>query len=156
MSCHVSNRHGQCEDERKLDYSFKVAINGPLGYEFNILKADQKIKDIISGQIKEYKNYEELILNGDFYRLKDPSTDGCYAYYVVNGDKTEIFVSYLQNEGDAKGKTHKLKISAARADMNYKDLDTNEVISGAELRRGIIVVADGEERCGKTWHFIAE
>ena len=156
MSCHVSNRHGQCEDERKLDYSFKVAINGALGYEFNILKADQRIKDIISSQIKEYKNYEEIILNGDFYRLKNPSTDGCYAYYFVNGDKTEIFVSYLQNGGDEKGKTHKLKISAVRADINYKNLDTNEVISGAELRRGIIVVADGEERYGKTWHFIAE
>ena len=155
MSCHVSNRHGQCEDARKLDYSFKVAINGPLGYEFNILKADQKTKEIISQQIEEYKNYKNLILNGDFYRLKNPITDGCYAYYIISGDAREIMVSYLQNEGDIKEKTHKLKISAAKSDLNYRNIATNEIISGAELKKGITVKANKEERYGKTFYFVA-
>ena len=155
MSCHVSNRHAQCEDARKLDYSFRVAINGPLGYEFNILKAKQETKSIISAQIEEYRRYEKLILNGDFYRLKNPLTDGCYAYYIIDSDSREILVSYLQNEGDAKKKVHKLKISAAKANLNYKNVDTNEIISGAELKRGISVKADTEERYGKTFYFVA-
>ena len=155
MSCHVSNRNGQCEDERKLDYSFRVAINGPLGYEFNILKVEQNTKDIISKQIEEYKRYEKLVLNGDFYRLKNPLTDGCYAYYIINDEKTEIFVSYLQNEGDSKEKMHKLKVSAARSDINYRNVDTNEIVSGAELKRGIYVKADKAERYGKTFYFVA-
>jgi len=155
MSCHVSNRHRQCEDARKLDYSFRVAINGPLGYEFNILKAEQSTKDEIQRQIEEYKKYEHLILNGDFYRLKNPLTDGCYAYYVVNADKTDIMVSYLQNEWDVMRREHKLKISAAKADLTYKNLETNEIISGAELRAGILVKADIRERYGKTFYFKA-
>ena len=155
MSCHVSNRHGQCEDARKLDYSFKVAINGPLGYEFNILKAEQSTKDIISRQIEEYKIYKNLILNGDFYRLKNPLTDGCYAYYIASADKSEILVSYLQNEGDSKEREHRLKISAAKSDLNYKNIPTNEIISGAELKNGIVVKADKAERYGRIFYFVA-
>ena len=156
MSCHVSNCHGQCEDARMLDYSFRMAINGPLGYEFNILKADENTKNIIRAQINEYKKYENLILNGDFYRLKNPSIDGCYAYYITNVDKSEIFVAYLQNNADEKQTLHKLKISSARADLNYKNIATGEIISGKELKSGIVIKADDKERYAKTFYFVAE
>ena len=156
MSCHVSNCHGQCEDERKLDYCFKTAINGPLGYEFNILKVDQSVKDAISKQIEEYRRYEKLIFDGDFYRLKNPTTDGCYAYYIISKDKTKILFSYLQNEGNAAETSHILKISAAIKEANSKNVATEESISGAELQNGISVKADKEERYGKTLYFVAE
>lgn len=155
MSCHVSNCHGQCEDARMLNYSFRTAINGPLGYEFNILKADESVKDTIRKQIEEYKRYENLILTGDFYRLKNPSTDECYAYYITNSERDEIFVSYLQNNVVEKQKIHKLKIREARTDLVYRNTATNEIISGAELRAGIVIKTDNEERYGITFHFVA-
>ncbi|MBR0449838.1 MAG: alpha-galactosidase [Clostridia bacterium] len=156
MSCHVSNCHGQCEDERMLDYCFKVAINGPLGYEFNILKAEQSVKDAISKQIAEYREYEELILNGDFYRLKNPSVDRCYAYYITNADKSEILLSYLQNNVESDEIEHVLKISCAKSEFNYRNTLTNEIFSGSALKEGIIVKADTVERYGLIWHFVAE
>ena len=154
MSCHVSNSHGQCEDARMLDYSFRVAINGPLGYEFNILEAEQEIKDIIIRQIEEYRAYENLILNGDFYRLKNPENEDCYAYYIINTERSEIMVSYLQNNCIEKQKSYKLKISAAKSNVNYKNVATNEIISGAELKKGITVESVNEERYGKTFYFV--
>ena len=156
MSCHVSNCHGQCEDERMLDYCFKVAVNGPLGYEFNILKVDQSVKDAISKQIEEYRAYEELILNGDFYRLKNPTVDRCYAYYIANADKSEILLSYLQNNADPDETEHILKISYASPDLNYRNTLTNERFSGSALKDGITVKADASERYGLMWHFVAE
>lgn len=156
MSCHVSNSHGQCEDERMLDYCFKVAINGPLGYEFNILKVEQSVKDSISKQIAEYREYEELILNGDFYRLKNPTVDRCYAYYIANADKSEILLSYLQNNADPDETEHILKISYASPDLNYRNTLTNEIFSGSALKEGITVKADASERYGLMWHFVAE
>lgn len=156
MSCHVSNSHGQCEDQRMLDYCFKVAINGPLGYEFNILKVDQSVKDTISKQIEEYRAYEELILNGDFYRLKNPTVDRCYAYYIANADKSEILLSYLQNNAESDEIEHVLKISCAKPDFNYRNTLTNEIFSGSALKEGITVKADASERYGLMWHFVAE
>ena len=156
MSCHVSNCHGQCEDERMLDYCFKVAVNGPLGYEFNILKVDQSVKDAISKQIEEYRAYEELILNGDFYRLKNPTVDRCYAYYIANADKSEILLSYLQNNAESDEIEHVLKISCAKSDFNYRNTLTNEIFSGSALKEGITVKADASERYGLMWHFVAE
>jgi alpha-galactosidase len=94
-------------------------------------------------------------LNGDFYRLKNPSDDRCYAYYITNADKTEILVAYLQNNAEDKPKLQKLKIATARANITYKNTLTNELISGAELRKGISVMMDTEERYGKDFHFVA-
>ena len=37
----------------------------------------------------------------------------------------------------------------------YKNLETNEIISGAELRAGLFVKADIRERYGKTFYFKA-
>ena len=139
-----------------LDYCFKVAINGPLGYEFNILKAEQSVKDAISKQIAEYREYEELILNGDFYRLKNPSVDRCYAYYITNADKSEILLSYLQNNVESDEIEHVLKISCAKSDFNYRNTLTNEIFSGSALKEGITVKADTVERYGLLWHFVAE
>ena len=155
MSCHVSNCHNQCEDARKLDYSFRVAINGALGYELNIINAEQSAKDIMTKQIAEYRRYEKLILCGELYRLKNPLVDGCYAYYIANEDKTEILVSYLQNKGDPKQRIHKLKISAAKTDLNYRNTVNDEIISGDALKRGIEIKADADDRYARTYHFVA-
>lgn len=155
MSCHVSNRHKQCEDARKLEYSFRVAINGPLGYEFNILNSNQEVKDAITKQIEEYRTYEKLILSGNLYRLKNPHTDGCYAYYIANDDATEILVSYLQNKGDAKEKIHRLRISSARPELEYRNTATDEIVSGGILKNGIFIKADAEDKYAQTFHFVA-
>ncbi|MBQ6847925.1 MAG: alpha-galactosidase [Clostridia bacterium] len=75
-------------DDCYLDYAFKVAIGGALGYEFNALKIDSHVKDIIKSQIEEYRQYENLILNGEFYRVFNPVEDFAYAYYFTNFDKS--------------------------------------------------------------------
>jgi alpha-galactosidase len=107
----------------------------------------------MSKQIEEYRGYEELILNGDFYRLKNPAIDGCYAYYIENSEQSEILLSYLQNNCDPNETEHILKISSAKIGTNYKNTLTNEIFSGEELRNGITVKADKEERYAKIWHF---
>ena len=67
------------------------------------------------------------------------SLDEIPAFEIPQAMPLPYFVSYLQNEGDAKGKTHKLKISAARADMNYKDLAEVSVLE--KLKRKLVGIA---------------
>ena len=156
MSCHVANHRSSIEDPRKLNYGFRVAINGPLGYELNILAASDTAKATMSKQIKEYREYEPLILNGDFYRLLSPFECGRYAYYFVSEDSREILLSYLQNYDDPKKTAYRLKISRALLGVNYRDTISGKVYTGEELRRGIEVESDEKGLYAVMWHLIAE
>ena len=156
MSCHVANHGRSVEDPRKLNYGFRVAMNGPLGYELNILGASDTAKAAMSEQIQEYRACEHLILRGDFYRLLDPFACGRYAYYFASPDSRELLVSYLQNHGDPKRTVYTLKISRALRGVTYRDTLTGKTCTGDELRRGITVESDTEGLYAVMWHFKAE
>lgn len=153
MSCHVAHVK-DCRNPRFLDYRFRVAMNGPIGYELNILELDDSIKETMRKQVEEYRLYEPLILNGDFYRLLNPCVDDMrYSYYFVNDDNSQILLTYLQNNGDPKQKKYKLKISRADKNAVYIDKIGGETYTGAELRSGIIVESDTEEQYSKMFWF---
>ena len=156
MSCHVANHNHSIEDPRKLNYGFRVALGGPLGYELNILAASDTAKATMSAQIKEYREYEHLILNGDFYRLLSPFECGRYAYYFASEDSREILLSYLQNYDDEKKTVYKLKISRALLGVTYRDTISGKTYTGEELRRGIEVQSDERGLYAVMWHLVAE
>ena len=153
MSCHVAKLE-ECENPRFLDYRFRLAMNGPLGYELNILEASDAAKANMKAQVEEYRKYEKLILGGDFYRLLNPyETDGKYAYYFVNEDNSEILLTFLQNFGDKKPKEYRLKVSRAIPNVTYTDKISGKSYEGAELNRGITVTTDAEDQYGVMFHF---
>ena len=153
MSCHVAKLEA-CENPRFLDYRFRLAMNGPLGYELNILEASDAAKANMKREIEEYRKYEKLILCGDFYRLLNPyETDGKYAYYFVNEDNSEILLSFLQNFADKNPKEYKLKITRADKSATYVDSISGKTYSGEELNKGITVKTDTEEQYAVMYHF---
>lgn len=156
MSCHVSNRKESVEEPRRLDYGFHVAMNGPLGYELDLPSVSETARETMSRQIEEYRRYEKLILNGEFYRLLNPFECGKYAYYFIYEDKSEILLSYLQNEGDMEEKTYKLRMTAADRKRTYRDAISGKRYSGDELYRGIEVRSSTRFNSYYLFHFIAE
>ena len=156
MSCHVA-KLAECENPRWLDYRFRVAMNGPLGYELNILEASETVKETFRRQIEEYRLYEKLIMTGDFYRLLNPyETKGVYAYYFASRDNREILLTFVQNEGEEKARTFKLKISRAERGVTYLDTISGKTVTGEELRSGISVSTDKDEQYGLMWHFVKQ
>ncbi|MBQ6809291.1 MAG: alpha-galactosidase [Clostridia bacterium] len=156
MSCHVAHVE-DCRNPRFLDYRFRVAMNGPIGYELDVLQLEDSIKNTMKKQVAEFRCYENLILRGDFYRLLNPVENGSrYAYYFVNEDKSQILLTYLQNEGDPKRTKFKLKVSAADKNSVYIDRLSDKKITGAELRAGIVVESDTEEQYSKMFWFCKE
>ena len=153
MSCHVANRRSEATDPRRMDFGYAVALGGPLGYEFNILKVSDEVKEKMKQQIRDYRRYEKLILNGDLYRLKSPYEDGCYAYYYAKPDNTELLVYYLQAKGDPKQRTHKLKIANAIRGVTYRDTRSGLEVSGDDLRRGLMIQADKDDAYARIFHF---
>ena len=141
MSCHVSDPHG---DLRSLDYRYKVAVGGMLGYELNILKMSEEIKSIISKQIAEYRSFEHIIRLGDYRCLAFYTKYDYSAYYYVTPDRSEILLSVIEKNRCKKGSTKLLKIKDADSSAVYTDQRSGARYSGETLRRGIRIELSGE------------
>lgn len=156
MSCHVANHNGSVEDERLMDYAFKVAINGPLGYEFNAVEISDKARATIKNQIEFYRSVEHLIINGDFYRLQNPEECGKYSYYFVNEDNSEILLTYLQNYDESEDTENILKVSRAEKDAIYTDKISGLKFKGTELNNGIVIKSNNTGYYSKIYYFEKE
>ena len=151
MSCHVSNPKG---DLRSLDFRYKVALEGMLGYELNILEMSDEIKAEIANQIKEYRLIEDVMRLGDFYRLTSPVTHSYSSYYYASEDNRKIVLTVVETAECRAGKTKLLKIGRADANASYTDIRTGKTYSGEELRRGISVSLIGEPNSAELFIFV--
>ncbi len=150
MSCHVSNPKG---DLRSLDYRYKVALGGMLGYELNILEMSDEIRSEISAQIAEYRQFEHLMRLGDYYDLASPFKYDYSAYYYVNSDNSEILLTVIEKSGAKPNNTKRLKLSRAVANAVYTDIRTGKDYTGEELRRGISVEITGQKDTAGIFYF---
>lgn len=131
-------------------------VSGEMGAESQ--KADRRGKGAGKGKIRDYRKYNKLVREGDFYRLIAPTDDPfrC-AWQFVSPDKKEAMVtSVIMRRPETE--FYMLRLRGLDADKLYTDADTGEVCSGALLMRaGInltgLLYDDGES---VVKHFIAE
>ena len=151
MSCHVSNPHG---DLRSLDYRYKVAVGGMLGYELNILEMSDEVKQTIAAQIAEYRAFEHIVCLGDYYSLAFPTKYPYSAYYYATASAAELLLTVIEKDGCPKGSTKRLKLKKANPDATYVDLRTGKTYRGEELRAGIRVELSGERDQAHLYYLI--
>ena len=152
MSCHVSNPWGSMES---LDYRYKVACAGMLGYELDILSMSDEIKAEMSRQVKEYKSFERVVREGDYYSLVFPFEDDYSSYYYISKDRSEIVFSLIEKENTRPRETKPLRIKADPA-MTYRDRSSGKVYSGAELRAGLRFALTGKRDTAILMHLVEE
>jgi alpha-galactosidase len=150
MSCHVSNPHG---DMKSLDYRYKVAVGGMLGYELNILKMTDEIRAEMKKQIAEYKEFEHLMRLGEYYNLASPVNYDYSSYYYTNEDASEIIFTLIERPDCKQGKTKLLKIKVADSTAIYTDVRSGKKYSGEELKRGLTLTLTGEKDSAQLFYF---
>lgn len=141
MSCHVNNPQN---DLRALDYRYKVAVGGMLGYELNILEMSDEIKDEIARQLLEYKGFEHLVRLGDYYNLAFPARYDYSAYYYASPTRDELLLTVIEKANCKGGETKLLKLKEAIADATYTDLRTGVQYTGEQLKRGLRILLSKE------------
>ena len=152
MSCHVSNPH---ENLRSLDYRYKVAVGGMLGYELNILNMSEEVKREIAAQITQYKSFEHLMRAGNYYCLAATHAYDYSAYYYAASDGTELLLTVIEKAGNKKTKTKRLKMKAANPAKTYIECQSNAQYSGAEWRAGLVIDLACEQDSAHLLHFKA-
>lgn len=153
MSCHVSNPG---ENLRSLDFRYKVAVGGMLGYELNILRMSEAIKAEMSREVGEYKSFEHLMRLGDYYSLVSPFEEDYAAYYYTDKARKEFLLSVVEKGQTVSRPTKPLKIREAKSDKTYVDLLTGSKYDGTELRAGLILALTGEKDTASLLHLVEE
>ncbi|MCQ2429488.1 MAG: alpha-galactosidase [Clostridia bacterium] len=155
MSCHVSNHYNVVEDEQRMEFRWRVAMGGPLGYELDPTSLSDKVKETIRAQIAEWRNCEQIVLWGDYYRLTDPLAGAVYAYCHALPDAGELYLNFLQLVPE-EPKTYVLKLIAADPDAVYKDRYTGLIVTGQQLRDGFAVRSERTDQLAKAWYFVRQ
>lgn len=118
-----------------------VALAGTFGYELDVTKIPEEDRKFIPDQIRMFKKYNDLVRNGDYYRIENFSENhykDCYE--VVAKDKSEALITFVQVLGRPNYKSIRIKAKGLAENKMYKNEETGEVYSGGALMHGGIHV----------------
>ena len=74
-----------------------VALAGTFGYELDITKISKEDQEMIPQQVAMYHKYNDLVREGDYYRIASYTENREYdCYMVVSKDKKEALVTFVQ------------------------------------------------------------
>ncbi len=97
MSCHVSVCPNH-QSGRITPFASRanIASLGAFGYELDTSKLPKEQLEDIKGQVKKYKEVQELVLTGDLYRLNNPLEENLFAEMIMSKDKANGYLTVLQ------------------------------------------------------------
>ena len=160
MGAHVSvcPNHA-CGRETPFKTRGYVALAGTFGYELDITKLNEEEKSEIKNQIKLYKQFSDLVRNGDYWRVASYSQNNEYDCWMsVSKDKSEALLTFIQVLNHPNCKSRIIKLCGldenAKYTVSYPDEDKTQfsdvVISGRNLMNaGLMIKRDWGDFRGK-------
>lgn len=119
-----------------------AAMSGTFGYELNPALLNAKEKAEIRAQLAQYREYQELIREGDYYRLSNPFQDNFAAWMVISDDRSKALVSVIRLTAEANLPAAYVTLKGIEEDAFYREKTTGKVYPGAALMEaGILLPA---------------
>ncbi len=135
-----------------------VALAGTFGYELDITKISEEERAMIPEQVFMYYKYNDLVREGDYYRVASYRENGLYdCWMVVAKDKSEALVTYVQVLGRPNMHSRKIKLLGLYAAADYRLDGTDEVYGGDLLMNAGMLVEDMRgDYMSRLYHFVLD
>lgn len=135
-----------------------VALAGTFGYELDITKISEEERAMIPEQVFMYHKYNDLVREGDYYRVASYRENGLYdCWMVVAKDKSEALVTYVQVLGRPNMHSRKIKLLGLYAAADYRLDGTDEVYGGDLLMNAGMLVEDMRgDYMSRLYHFVLD
>lgn len=105
-----------------------VALAGTFGYELDVTAISQEDRAMIPAQVQMYHRYNDLVREGDYYRIASYRENGLYdCWQVVSKDRTQTLVTFVQVLNRANCHSRRVKLQGLDPNGRYR--------------------VEGEERC---------
>ncbi len=111
-----------------------VALAGTFGYELDITKISVEERAQIPFQVAQYHKYNDLVREGNYYRLTSFSDNHEYdAWMVVSQDGREALVTYVDVFKHPNFKSRRLLLQGLDPSKEYKDAESGKIYGGDTL-----------------------
>ena len=98
-----------------------VALAGTFGYELDITKIPEEDRKLIPEQTAMYHKYNDLVREGDYYRIASYAKNHEYdCYEVVSKDKKEALVTFVQVLNRPNYHSRRICLKGLQPDRNYQ------------------------------------
>ncbi len=138
-----------------------VALLGTFGYEMDITKLNDEELQQIKEQVEMYHKYNDLVREGDYYRICSCSAlihgneyKKSYAWMNVAVDKSEALLTYIQVRGGANERSEMIRLKGLQPDAEY-ELPDGRTFYGDELMNiGFLTDKLYGDGAGAQYHFV--
>ena len=113
-----------------------VALAGTFGYELDVTKIPAQDREMIPEQVAMYHKYNDLVREGDYYRVASYSENRYFdCYGVVRKDKKEALFTFIQVINRANYHSRKIYFKGLDPDMSYRIEGEEGVYTGEVLMK---------------------
>ena len=135
-----------------------VALAGTFGYELDVTRIPEEDRRMIPEQVAMYHKYNELIREGDYYRIASYRENHFYdCWATVSKDKKEMLLTYVQVLAYPRFRSRKIYLQGLDPNAVYHLEGTEEHYSGEMLMQaGCLVDYEAGDFRSRLYHFVAE
>ena len=111
-----------------------VALAGTFGYELDITRIPEEDRRSIPGQVAMYHRYNDLVREGDYYRLASYGENGEYdCWQVTAKDGRETLVTFVQVLNRPNYHSRRVQLQGLAPEGEYRVEETGAVYGGDAL-----------------------
>ena len=155
MSCHVS----ECPNHqvgRNTPFSTRadIAHLGATGYELDTTVFTDAERDMVRGQIADYRVTEDLVLNGDLYRIDNPRYTNYFSFAVVAKDKKNAFLTCYRRLHKRNIGVHRVRMAGLDPKKKYFVPELGIIAEGSTFMNvGIVPSFKPNDFSSVVYHF---
>ena len=119
-----------------------VALLGTFGYELDITKLTEEEKEQVKCQVAKYHKYNDLIREGDYYRLASAEENGYYDSWIISDkDRSRALVFYVQVRARANAKSRFVRLAGLDEKKRYA-VDGTVYAGSTLMQAGVRIPAE--------------
>ena len=118
-----------------------VALAGTFGYELDVTKIPESDREQIPAQVAMYHKYNDLVREGDYYRIASYAENHYFdCYGVVSKDKKEALYTYVQVLNRPSYHSRRIYLKGLAAEKYYAIEGEDGTWSGEQLMNAGLLV----------------
>lgn len=126
------------------------------GYELNVGLLSEEEKAMIKEQTVKHRELEELVAEGDFYRIINPFEGNTCAWQLVSKDKLKAYVVFVRVNAVPNYKPEYLRVKGLDANQTYTVKQLGITMKGSTLMNaGIPILIEGEDYQSLTFDIVS-
>ncbi len=158
MAAHVTKSPNEHTGRRTpVETRGITAMYGAFGFELDLARMPENEKEAARKQVMDYKRFEQLIREGDYYRLNDPDRENFCGWGFVSKDKRQALVHVVITQIRGNEPVNYLKLKGLKQDAFYTDENTGITYDANLLMSaGLPLPLEHREYRAYRFHFVME